>query len=89
MLTKSINSLEITQIVHQHLQVWIKCPDLKKMNLRYHILNSSNTTIRKGCFIGECIQLNLLHIPDGNYLFNLLNDHGAEFTLPFIKKAIQ
>jgi hypothetical protein len=88
MLTISFSSLEITQIVFDHMQVWIKCPELKKMNLRYHILNSSNTAIRKGSFMGECIQLNLLHIPEGNYLFNLLNEHGAECTLPFVKKAL-
>jgi hypothetical protein len=85
MLTKSVSSLEITQIVIDHMQVWIKCPLLKKMNLRYHILNSSNTSIRKGSFMGECVQLNLLHLPDGNYIFNLINEQGAEFTLPFVK----
>jgi hypothetical protein len=87
MLTMSVSSLEITQIVFDHMQVWIKCPLLKKMNLRYHILNSNNTAIRKGSFMGECIQLNLFHLPDGKYLFNLLNEQGAELALPFVKKA--
>ncbi len=89
MLTMSVSSLEITQIVFDHMQVWIKCPHLKKMNLRYHILNTSNMAIRKGSFMGECIQLNLFHLQDGKYKFNLLNDQGAEITLPFVKKAKQ
>jgi hypothetical protein len=39
--------------------------------------------------MGECIQLNLFHLKEGKYLFNLLNDQGAEITLPFVKKAKQ
>ncbi|MEI7628490.1 MAG: hypothetical protein WCJ80_09635 [Bacteroidota bacterium] len=89
MLTMSVSSLEITQIVFDRMNVWIKCPHLKKMNLRYHILNTSNATIRKGSFMGECIQLNLFHLPEGKYLFNLLNEHGAELALPFVKSANQ
>jgi hypothetical protein len=87
MLTNSISSLEITQVVIDHMQVWIKCPLLKKSNLRYSILNTNNTPIRKGSFMGETIQLNLFHIPDGSYFFNLFNDQGTEISLPFIKKA--
>jgi hypothetical protein len=89
MLSKPVTSLEITQVVFDHMQVWIKCPVLKKTHLRYSILNINNKAIRKGSFMGESIQLNLFLIPDGSYFFNLFNDQGTEITLPFVKKALQ
>ena len=81
--------LEINQVVIDKLHVWIKCPQLKQTQLRYCISNSNKSAIRKGSFSGETIQLNLLLIPDGNYLFNLFNDQGTEYSMPFVKKAKQ
>jgi hypothetical protein len=89
MLSMTVSSLEITQVVFDHMQVWIKCPVLKKSLLRYSILNHSKSAVRKGSFMGEAIQLNLVHIPDGNYFFNLHNDQGTEISLPFVKKAMK
>jgi len=83
------SKLEITEIVFDLMNVRIKCPSLKKSNLRYSILNSNNTALRKGSFVGENIQLNLYLIPDGKYFFKLYHEEeGTEFSLPFLKKAI-
>lgn len=88
MATKIVPQLEITQVVLDRMHVWIKCPVLKKTSLSYTIINTQKATVRKGSFVGESIQLNLLHIPDGNYSFNLLNAEGNEYSLPFVKKTL-
>ena len=87
MLTNTVSSLEITNVVFDQMQVWIKCPVLKKSTLRYSILNRQKNAVRKGSFMGEMVQLNLFHIPDGNYIFNLINEEGTEIVLPFVKMA--
>ncbi len=87
MLTNTISSLEITKVVIDQMQVWVRCPVLKKSTLKYYILNTQKNAVRKGSFIGEMVHLNLIHIPDGNYFFNLFSDQGTEIMLPFVKKA--
>lgn len=87
MLQNTITSVEITELVYDRMNVLIKCPSLKKSLLRYCIFNTSHKPIRKGSFLGESIQLNLFHVPDGKYLFNLFDDQGSEFSLPFVKQA--
>lgn len=87
MLQNTITSVEITALVNDRMNVQIKCPSLKKTLLRYCIFNTSNKPIRKGSFLGESVQLNLFHVPDGKYFFNLFDDQGLEFSLPFEKQA--
>lgn len=87
MLTNTISSLEITKEVFDRMHVWVKCPVLKKSTLKYFILNTQKNAVRKGSFMGEMVQLNLIHIPDGHYYFNLMNEQGTEIVIPFVKKA--
>lgn len=89
MLTNIITKVEITEIVLDRMNVLIKCPTLKKSQLRYCISNTSNQSVRKGSFLGECIQLNLIHVPDGDYFFKLSNEEGTEYSLPFYKTSRQ
>lgn len=78
---------EITEVVHDRMQVLIKCPVLKKSLLRYCISNIHQHCIRKGSFLGESIQLNLLHMPDGDYFFKLTTAEGPDYALPFYKRS--
>ena len=87
MLQQTNSLVEITEFVYDRMNVLIKCPSLKQTLLRYSILNTNEKAIRKGSFSGESIQLNLFHVPDGKYLFNLFDDQGSAFSLPFVKQA--
>lgn len=87
MLTNSLTKFEITEIVSDRMNVLIKCPNLKKEPLKYFIKSSSDQLVRKGGFLGESIQLNLIHIPDGQYFFTISCEEGNEFSLPFQKTS--
>jgi hypothetical protein len=87
MLTNILATFEITEIVSDRMNVHIKCPILKKTPLRYHIKSIDNQMVRKGGFLGESVQLNLIHIPDGEYFFTISNEEGKELSLPFHKTS--
>ncbi len=89
MLPDTLTSIEITEVVFDRMNVHIKCPLLKKATLSYCISNINNQLVRKGSFLGECIQLNLMHVPDGDYFFHLSNQEGREYSLPFYKTSRQ
>lgn len=87
MLTNALAKFEITEIVSDRMYVLIKCPNLKKAPLKYFIKSISDQLVRKGGFLGEAIQLNLIHIPDGQYFFTISCEEGNEFSLPFQKTS--
>jgi hypothetical protein len=87
MLATTLTKFEITEIVSDRMYVLIKCPILKKAAIRYHIKSSNNQLVRKGGFVGESIQLNLIHIPDGEYFFTISYEEGNELSLPFHKNS--
>lgn len=87
MPTFALTKFEITEIVSDRMNVLIKCPNLKKAPLKYFIKSSSDQLVRKGGFLGETIQLNLIHIPDGQYFFTISCEEGDEFSLPFLKTS--
>jgi hypothetical protein len=89
MPTNTLKRFEITEIVSDRMYVHIKCPILKKLPLTYHIKSTNQLLVRKGGFLGEAIQLNLIHIPDGQYFFTISNEEGKEFSLPFHKTSNQ
>jgi hypothetical protein len=82
-------SFEITEVVSDRMYVLIKCPILKNKPLTYKITNTNNYAVRKGGFLGESVQLNLVHVPDGEYYFTISNEEGKEFSLPFQKTSGQ
>ena len=82
-------SFEITEVVSDRMYVLIKCPILKTKPLTYKITNAINQAVRKGGFLGEAVQLNLVHVPDGEYFFTISNEEGKEFSLPFQKTSGQ
>ncbi|MEI8074703.1 MAG: hypothetical protein WCH78_08140 [Bacteroidota bacterium] len=87
MPTNHLAAIEINEFVYDRLNVLIKSSSLKKTLLHYCIFNTNQKQIRKGSFVGESIQMNLFHIPDGKYIFNLFDDQGIEISLPFVKQA--
>jgi hypothetical protein len=89
MLTAALARFEITEIVSDRMYVMIKCPILKKAPIKYQIKSTNDQLVRRGGFVGEVIQLNLIHIPDGQYFFTISNEEGNEFSLPFHKSSYQ
>lgn len=79
--------VEITEVIFDRMHVQINCPILRKKLLTYRICNTLNQAIRKGSFIGEYIELSMVHMPDGDYFFNLSDADGPDFSFPFYKRS--
>lgn len=89
MLTLTAGSVEITDIVHDRMHVQIHSPSLRKSVLNYRIESEEATILRKGSFHGPEIQLNMTHLPDGDYVFMLTDVEGTSYRFPFFKRALQ
>ncbi|MCX6337073.1 MAG: hypothetical protein NT153_07290 [Bacteroidetes bacterium] len=87
MSQKALPPIEITEVIYDRMYVQINHPDLRKSLLTYRILNSVNKLIRKGSFVGEYIQLSLVHMPDGNYKIYLSEQEGSEYSFEFLKRS--
>ena len=87
MSKKAVAPIEITEVIYDRMYVQINCPNLRKSLLTYRILNSVNKLIRKGSFVGEYIQLSLVHMPDGNYKIHLSEQEGSEYSFEFLKRS--
>ncbi len=79
--------IEITEVIYDRMYVQINHPDLRKTLLTYRIYNSLNKPIRKGSFIGEYIELSLVHMPDGVYKIQLSQQEGLEYSFEFLKRS--
>jgi hypothetical protein len=79
--------IEITEVIYDRMYVKINHPDLRKSLLTYRIYNSLNQPIRKGSFIGEYIELSLVHMPDGEYKIQLCQQEGSEYSFEFLKRS--
>ncbi|MEQ1623905.1 MAG: hypothetical protein ABL870_04390 [Sediminibacterium sp.] len=88
MLTLTAGSVEITDIVHDRMHVQIHSPILRKSVLNYRIESQEETVLRKGSFHGPEIQLNMTHMPDGDYVFLLTDVEGTSYKFPFFKRAL-
>ena len=88
MLTLTAGSVEITDIVHDRMHVQIHSPILRKSVLNYRIESQEETVLRKGSFYGPEIQLNMTHMPDGDYVFLLTDLEGTSYKFPFFKRAL-
>ena len=88
MLTLTAGSVEITDIVHNRMHVQIHSPILRKSVLNYRIESQEETVLRKGSFHGPEIQLNMTHMPDGDYVFLLTDLEGTSYKFPFFKRAL-
>lgn len=89
MLTLTAGSVEITDIVHDRMHVQIHSPILRKNVLNYRIESEEQAILRKGSFHGHEIQLNMTHMPDGDYVFYLTDVEGTSYQFPFFKRALQ
>jgi len=89
MLTLTAGSVEITDIVHDRMNVQINSPILRTSVLNYRIESLEQTILRKGSFNGSEIQLNITHMPDGDYVFLLIDVKGTCYSFPFFKRALQ